>query len=92
MVVYGQPVALNGKLYVSGRSREVETVVEYTPGHDKWTELPPPSVEDFSIATLRGQLVVVGGEHNSTSKTTNTILTFDEHSQQWIQFHPAMPM
>ena len=91
MIVYGQPVALNGKLYVKGVSRGTLTVLEYTPGHDKWTELPPPPVEDFTIVTLRGQLVVVGGEDNSTSKTTNTILTFNEHSQRWVQSHPAMP-
>ena len=93
MVVYGQPVALNGKLYFRGVSRRIrtETVLEYTPGDDKWTELPPPPVRDFSIATLQGQLLAVGGEDKSTHKKTNTILTFDEHSQQWIQTHPAMP-
>ena len=93
MDVYGQPVALNGKLYVSGGSWSggTQTVLEYTPGHDKWTELPPPPVRDFTIATLRGQLLAVGGEDKSTRKKTNTILTFNEHSQRWIQSHPAMP-
>ena len=88
-MVDDQPVALNGKLYVTGVSWLTETVVEYTPGHDKWTELPTPPVTDFTIATLRGQLLAVGGENSSTPK--NTILAFDEHSQQWIQSHPAMP-
>ena len=69
----------------------MQTVLEYTPGDDQWTELPPPRVKDYTMVTLRGQLVVVGGEDNSTSKTTNTILTFDEHSQRLIQSHPAMP-
>ena len=89
MVVYGQPVALNGKLYVRG-VKLTETVLRYTPSHDKWTDLPPPPVECFTIATLRGELVVVGGNDKSTDKNTDTILTFDEHSQQWIQSHPAM--
>ena len=35
--------------------------------------------------------MVVGGGDKSTHKTTNTILTFNEHSQRWIQSHPAMP-
>ena len=91
MRVYGQPFALNGKLYVRGWNRRTETVLEYTPGHDKWTELPPPPVRKFTIATLRDQLLAVGGEDKSTGKDTNTILTFDEHSQRWIQSHPAMP-
>ena len=91
MDVYGQPVALNGKLYVRGVSRGTWTVLEYTPGHDQWTDLPPPPVDYFSIATLQGQLFAVGGKDRSTLKKTNTILKFNEHSQQWIQSHPAMP-
>ena len=91
MSVYGQPVALNGKLYVRGWSRGTWTVLEYTPGHNKWTDLPPPPVNYFTIATLRGKLLVVGGKDKSTDKKTNKILTFNEHSQQWIQSHPAMP-
>ena len=91
-IVYDQPVALNGKLYARGGSRWTDTVLEYTPGHDKWTELPtPPDLGYFAIATLRGKLWVVGGEDKSTRKTMNTILTFDQHSQRWIQSHPAMP-
>ena len=91
MSVYDQPVALNGKLYVRGWSRGTWTVLEYTPGDDQWTELLPPPVYDFTVATLRGQLLVVGGRDKSTYKKTNTIITFNEHSQQWIQSHPAMP-
>ena len=90
MWVYDQPVALNGKLYVRGLSG-TWIVLEYTPRHDQWTKLPPPPVCDFTIATLRGQLLIVGGMNKTTRKVINTILTFDEHSQQWIQSHPAMP-
>ena len=90
--MYDQPVALNGKLYVNGVSRVTETVLEYTPGLDEWTELPPPPVDYFTIATIRGKLLVVGGMDKSTSKKTNTIiLMFHEHFQQWLQTHPAMP-
>ena len=91
MDVYDQPVALNGKLYVRGGSRGTWTVLEYTPGHDQWTALPPPPVDSFTIATLRGRLLVIGGTDKSTYRGTNTILTFHEHSQQWIRSHPAMP-
>ena len=91
MRVYDQPVALNGKLYARGRRRGAWTLLEYTPGDDQWTELPPPPVYNFTVTTLKGQLLVVGGKDKSTDKITNTILTFDEHSQQWIQSHPAIP-
>ena len=91
MRVYDQPVALNGKLYARGWSGMTQTVLEYPPGDDQWTELPPPPVYNFTVATLRGRLLVVGGKDLSTDKATNRILTFNEHSQQWIQSHPAMP-
>ena len=78
MRVDGQPVALNGKLYISGDW--TMTLLEYTPGHDQWAELPPPPVCNFTIATLRGQLLVVGGKDKSANKKTNTVLTFIEHS------------
>ena len=91
LLVYGQPVALNGKLYVRGRNGVTWTLLEYTLGYDQWTELPPPPVFDFTVTTLRGQLLVVGGKDMSTYKKTNTVLTFNEHSQRWIQSHPAMP-
>ncbi len=46
---------------------------------------------DFTIATLRGRLLVVGGQDKSTNENTNTILTFDESSRQWVQSLPRMP-
>ena len=89
---YGQPIAFNSKLYVRAYTATQKGIVlEFTPSRDQWTELPPPPVEDFTIATLRGQLLVVGGRDKTTCKTTNTILTFDEISLQWVQSYPAMP-
>ena len=92
--MFDQPIAHKEKIYVKGRSQPTApvTVLEYTPSHDQFSELPPPPVHTFTIATLRGKLLVVGGEDKSTGKITNTILTFDEHCQQWIKSHPAMPI
>ena len=94
MDVFDQPIAHKEKIYVKGRSQPTApvTVLEYTPSHDQFSELPPPPVHTFTIATLRGKLLVVGGEDKSTGKITNTILMFDEHCQQWIKSHPAMPI
>ena len=88
---YGQPIALNGKLYVRADSKnENGIVLKYTPDDDQWNELRPhPPVDDFTIATLRNQLLVVGGI--CEKKKTNTFLTFDEDSQQWIKSYPDMP-
>ncbi len=89
--MYGQPVIINGKVYMYGMSNETTTVLVYTPDQDSWDELPPPPVRYFTIATLRGRLLVVGGQDKSTKKNTNTILTFDESSRQWVQSLPRMP-
>ena len=88
MYANGQPVTVSEKLYIRGGWG---SLLEYTPEHDQWAELPPPLVEYFTIATLKGQLLVVGGEDKSSDKKVNTILTFDQHSQRWVQSHPAMP-
>lgn len=90
--VHGQPVAIEGKLYVSGRSRRTAAVLEYTPDLSQWSELPSPPVDNFTLAKLKGQILVVGGKNKSTGMATNTILAFDESSQQWIQCYPAMPV
>ncbi len=89
MRVYCQPVAINGKVYMRGWSNRTETVLVYTPDQDSWDVLPPPPVRDFTIATLRGRLLVVGGEDKST--ITNTIVTLDESSGQWVRSLPPMP-
>ncbi len=89
--MYGLPVAINGKVYMKGSSNRTETVLVYTPDQDSWVVLPPPTVSYFTIATLRGRLLVVGGLDTLTSRKTNTILTFDERSRKWVQSLPPMP-
>ncbi|XP_064397265.1 probable serine/threonine-protein kinase drkD [Halichondria panicea] len=89
--VYGQPVTINGKVYMRGENNGTSTVLVYTPDQDSWDDLPSPPVYRFTIATLRGRLLVVGGQDKSINKNTNTILTFDESSGQWVQSLPRMP-
>ena len=95
MSAFGQPVTFNRKLYVRGAipSTSGEDVLEYSPDCDQWAKLPPlePIVDNFTLATLQGQLLVVGGRDESTHKNTRTILTFDEQSHEWIRSYPAMP-
>ncbi len=92
MNVYDQPVTINGKVYMRGMSNRTGTVLVYTPDQDSWDELPPPPVNRFTIATLRGRLLVVGGLDKSAKKISisNTILTFDESSRQWVRSLPRM--
>ena len=83
--------ALNGKVYVRGIKNSDDIVLEYMPDNDQWVNLPPPPVKGFSIATVRGQLLAVGGIDKSTYKKANTIFTFEESSQQWDQSYATMP-
>ena len=88
----GQPVSLNGKLYIGAkRSFASGTVLEYIPRSDEWTQLPPISVYNFGMATLEGRLLVVGGVDASTGKVSDKILRFDKSSQRWVRFHVALP-
>ncbi len=90
--MWGRPLAMNGKLYMRGWINVTETVLVYTPDQDHWDKLTPPPVNYFTVATLRGQLLVVGGNNKSIHKRTNTILTFDESSRRWLQSLPLMPV
>ena len=85
------PVVLNQKLYVRGTSKRGPTVLEYTPDHDQWTELPPPPVKYFSLATLKGQLLLVGGK-DSSNKTINAIYSVVESPEPRYQLYSALPM
>ncbi len=76
---------------MNGSSNGTQTVLVYTPDHDSWSVLPSPPVNRFTIATLRGRLLVVGGVDKSTSRKTNTIFIFDPSSRKWVQPLPPMP-
>ncbi len=76
---------------MKGESNGTETVLVYTPDQDSWDVLPPPPVRDFTKATLRGRLLVVGGKDKSTREYMNTIVTLDESSGQWVRSLPPMP-
>ena len=88
--LYDLPVVLNGTVYVKGRSERAETVCTYTPGQDVWTALPPPAVYNFTIATLKDQLVLVGGTDKSTREVSDKIIVWDRQSQKWVYQYPPM--
>lgn len=82
--LYGQPVSIDKQLYVSAmKSFASGAVLEYTLSRDEWRQLPLPPVYNFTVATLRGKLLVVGGASTSTGKVTDAIHTFDESDQEW---------
>ena len=90
MRLYDLPVVLNGTVYVRGRSEGAVTVCTYTPGRNVWDALPPPTVHSFTIATLKDQLVLVGGTDRSTRVKSNKIVVWDSQSQKWVYHYPPM--
>ena len=81
-----------------------DIVMEYVPDLDTWTDrdqIPPPPVYCFTLATLKGQLLVVGGRKKVASvedpweahKKTNAIFTLSqsETAREWVQVYPPMP-
>ena len=89
MTIYGQPIVLNGKVYVRGVTAGTMTVCMY-PGRDMWDVLPPPLVNDVTIVALKDKLVLVGGRDKTTLEVSNKITVWDSQSQQWV--HPYPPM
>ena len=90
MYLFGPPVVLNGTVFVRGMSEGAVTVCTYTPAQDVWTALPPPTVNSFTIATLKDQLVLVGGRDKSTCERSNKIAVWDSQSQKWVYHYPPM--
>ena len=91
MSLCDQPIVYSGNLYIKGMSGGTASVLEYTPGFDQWAELPPTPVSNYTLATLKSQLLIVGGEDH-TEKKSNTVLMFKERPKRWVQAFPAMPI
>ena len=83
---YCHVVIINGVVYVGGGG--FNSVLEYHPGNGKWSKLPTPPVGLFAMASLNGQLVLVGDVGDGEGK----ILSVWEGARGgWAQPYPAMP-
>lgn len=78
---FGTAIVVGSHVYC----RSKDTVHRYDPATDTWTVLPDVPVTLFSIASLNGQLVVVGGLDGGRSITTKakTIYAWDGDSWKW---------
>lgn len=96
MSFYPQAIVLNGKVYLGGGKSQprkyMNTVMEYDPQKDEWTLLSPYGNIYFGMAVLKGQLLLIGGQHPDIPKTTNLLSLWDQISLQWQSpFLPLMP-
>ncbi len=97
---YGQGVvAVNGKIYVFGGYRVVETatvnVLQYYPSLDKWFEKKPmpDTLAYFGTAVHENEIYVIGGcsGPESTGKVTRQVWTYNPLMDTWNQSRKSMP-
>ena len=61
-------------------------VLQYDPVSGCWSELPASPKVSFTVASLNGQLVLVGGESDD-----NRITVWDSSHREWVHPYPPMP-
>jgi len=82
-------VILNGMVYVGGGHYSSEyDVLQYSPRSGEWSKLPTSPVKGFAMASLNGQLVLVG---NHCEGDDDRITVWDSTSGGWGHPYPAMP-
>ena len=78
---WANAVILNGMVYCGGNDISSYTPAQYNPESGEWSVLPKARVGGFSMTSLNGQLVLVGGDDNK-------ITVWDTG---WVHPYPAMP-
>ena len=79
-------VHIRGSIYVHSKYRDKGDLFEYTLCNGRWKILPEPPVRYFSMCSMFGKVLLVGGQH------TGSIHEFDEASQQWVRSTSIPPM
>ena len=82
---FANAVILNGMVYCGGNDPSTYAPVQYNPESGEWSVLSAP-VRGFSMTSLNGQLVLVGGGDNK-----NKITVWDSGRNEWVQPYPAIP-
>ena len=81
-------VLLNGMVYVGGGNSSFEYhVLQYNPKSAGWSKLPTSPVRGFAMASLKGQLILVGNHGDGNDRIT----VWDSTSGGWSHPYPAMP-
>ena len=81
-------------IYVmAGMAPQDETldyVFSYKININKWSRLPPPGHYKGILQIIDDKLTVIGGVDNATKEFTNKVSTFNNNSNNWIQYFPDM--
>ena len=63
-------------------------VYVYDINGNQWDRLPPPGQYMGTLQIINSNLTVIGGNDNTTDKTTNKVTTYNNNS--WKNIHPNM--
>ena len=90
-----QAVIVKGKVHIGGgwslSGKDRHTVLVYDLQHDVWITLPPYEYERFGLATVKDQLVLIGGLDTSTHESVTDLGVWNEQLQKWEKPFPPMP-
>ena len=81
---WANAVILNGIVYCGGNNSTSNALVQYNPESGEWSVLPKAPVWGFSMISLNGLLVLVGGGDSK-------IRVQDSGRNEWVHPYPAMP-
>ncbi len=90
-VQYAQTALLKGQIHIGGGlAEEISNqyvVVQYNSTTGEWSQLPKSTVRWFAMASVKDQLLLAGGDGDSTA-----IQLWDSEGHRWnTQHYPRMP-
>ena len=84
----GSAVIFHKRAYVSGQGQN--TVYEYNPDRNSWSQLPPTHTASFTLVVVDQMLTAVGG-YTPQNFTSNLFSLMEDRGQKvWLQTLPAM--
>ena len=81
---WANAVILTEMVYCGGNDISSSSTIQYNPESGEWSVLPSAPMNSFSMTSLNGQLVLVGGGDN-------IITVWDSGRNKWVHPYPAMP-
>ena len=88
IVSYPRVVVIECKVYIGGGN--ARAVMVYDIYDNEMNKLPPLDYKYCGMTAHNSQLVVVGGMHHSTLKTTNKLSVWDTERSVWTRPYPPM--
>ena len=86
-------IHIKGNIYVHSKYGDKGDMFQYNICDGRWKTLPRPPKAYFSICSLFGKVLLIGGWiHNIRPLFPGSIHEFDEASQQWVRSTSIPPM